>query len=176
MNFYALEQNISTTIYEGLLKIGYLGKEDFSIYYDLDLLNHLLESQFKNNEECYNSISSFTDYMKEKKIPCTVALLQKRFCFTISQKGIEEINKHYDNPFLKDLIELVKGHVFTLEDVLQIFKKHTDNYICEDSSNEEFQYVIYFRDSSIDPYRYCFSFDGLGGYYHRLLEYDYNKL
>ena len=42
--FFNLEENINSTIYEGLLKLGYQNNESFSIYYDLDLLNYLLQT------------------------------------------------------------------------------------------------------------------------------------
>lgn len=176
MIFHKLEQNISTAIYEGLLKIGYSGNEDFSMYYDLDLLNYLLDTKYEKNEDCLSLLSSFIEVMKEKKIPCVISLEKNRFKFTVQKEGVHTIYKLYDNPFLKELIDLVKSHVFNLDDVLEIFNHSGHAYICEPSKNEEFQFVIYFKDDFIDPYRYCFSFDGIGGYYHRLLEYDYNKV
>ncbi len=174
--FYKLEQNVSQAIYEGLLKLGSSGKEDFSIYYDLDLLNHLLNTDFELNEECYPSLKEFKSYMEKRSKYLTIHLEKNRFKFTVNSDGIETIKKQYENNyFLRDLINLVKGPTFTLDDVLTIFRKYDQDYICEASKNPEFQYVIYFKDQMIDPYRYCFSFDAVGGYYHRLLEYDYNK-
>jgi len=59
---------------------------------------------------------------------------------------------------------------------LRLYFEPYNEFICEESKNDEFQYVIYFKDSTIDPFRYCFAFDQMGGYYHRLLDYDYQKV
>ena len=174
--YYKLEQNISSSIYEGLLKLGYSSNEDFSIYYDLDLLNHLLDSEFKSREECYPILRDFKKYMTEQSKYLSIFIEKGRFKFTVTKDGIDTIYKEYEkNHFLKDLIHLVNSRAFTLEDVKNVFKCYDLEFICEESKNPEFQYVLYFKDNTIDPYRYCFSFDAMGGYYHRLLEYDYNK-
>lgn len=175
--FFMLEQNITTTIYEGLLKIGYNNNENFSIFYDLDLLNYLLMTNFSINEECYLYLHDFCNEAEPRLGKLTISIEKKRFKFTVTKEGIENIYKLYEKDgYLKNLIELVKTHNFTLEDVLNIFKDSSNEFVCEESKNEEFQYVIYFKDSSIDPFRYCFAFDHMGGYYHRLLDYDYQKV
>jgi hypothetical protein len=175
--FFMLEQNITTTIYEGLLKIGYGNNENFSIFYDLDLLNYLLKSNFTTNEACYLYLNDFYKVVEPRLGNITISLEKKRFRFTVTKKGIENIYKLYEkDDYLKRLIELVKTHNFTLEDVLGIFKESSYEFICEESKNQEFQYVIYLKNSKIDPFRYCFAFDQMGGYYHRLLDYDYQKV
>ncbi len=175
--FFMLEQNITTTIYEGLLKIGYENNENFSIFYDLDLLNYLLTTDFKTNEECYIYLEDFCREVEPRLGNLTICLEKRRFKFTVPKEGIKNIYKLYEkDDYLKHLIDLVKTHNFNLDDVLHIFDESGHSYICEESSNEEFQYVIYLKDSSIDPYRYCFAFDQMGGYYHRLLDYDYQKV
>lgn len=171
-----LEQNVTSTIYEGLLKIGYNNDEHFSIYYDLDLLNHLLNTSFKNNDTCYTYLLDMQHHLTI--LPSiTISIEKNRFKFSVSKEGVEKIYSHYKkDSYLKELIELVKVHVFTLKDVIEIFDHSGHEYIHENSTNEEFQHVFYLKDNTIDPYRYCFTFDQMGGYYHRLLEYDYSRL
>lgn len=171
-----LEKNITSTIYEGLLKLGHNNNEPISIYYDLDLLNHLLSTSFTSNEDCLQFIDeNFSFHTLSEHI--RYSLEKGRFRFTVFEDGISLIYKEYEKDnYLKELIQLVRSHDFTLDDVLAIFSNSNYEYILETSNNEEFQHVIYLKDDSIDPYRYCFTFDQMGGYYHRLLAYDYNKL
>ncbi len=174
--FINLEENIKSTIYEGLLKLGYQNNESFSIYYDLDLLNHLLLSSFDSNETCLNYLQEFKTFAEQDLLDIEISLERNRFKFSVDKDGIEYIYKHENNPFLNDLIQTVSTHSFHLEDILAIFKRYSDEYICEEIDNDEFQYVLYFKDSKMDKFKYCFTFDEMGGYYHRLLDFSFNKI
>lgn len=171
INYERLLDHIQSTVYEGILKLGYHEKERISIYYDLDLINYLLEQTFDTTKEALTVLEkcpfSFPD----------VSLQNNRFQFRIYGTLLETIyHTGEKNSFLKDMIHLVRTHQFTLEDVKSIFEKQTTNYTCEEIHESEFQYVLYFNDKTINQYKFCFSFDAFGGYYHRLLDYDYNKI
>ncbi|WMJ87320.1 DUF3877 family protein [Anaerocolumna sp. MB42-C2] len=174
--FFNLEENINSTIYEGLLKLGYQNNESFSIYYDLDLLNHLLQTAFESNELCLGYLQEFKAYAKKHLFDIEISLERNRFKFTVSKDGIEYIYKHENNPFLQELIQTVNTHSFHLEDILAIFKRYSGDYVCEEIDNDEFQYVLYFKNNRFDRFKYCFTFDEMGGYYHRLLDFSYNKI
>jgi hypothetical protein len=175
--FKDLEENIETTIYEGLLKLGYQNNESFSIYYDLDLLNYLMGAAFESNEECLIYLQEFITFVNPRFIKLRIVLERNRFRFTVPWEGIAYIyRKNENNLFLKELIQTVNSHSFTLEDILEVFHRYSEDYICEEIDNSEFQYVIYFKDSSMDKFKYCFTFDQMGGYYHRLLDFSYNKI
>jgi hypothetical protein len=175
--YQLLEENIETTIYEGLLKLGYQKDESFSIYYDLDLLNHLLDTTYVNNEECLEHLQQFKTFVAGHLYNVHISLEKNRFKFTVPKGGITYINQLSDKyEFLTDIINKVKTHSFQLEDIKAIFEKYTKHYICEEIDNSEFQYVLYFKDKTIDPFKYCFTFDEMGGYYHRLLDFSYEKI
>ena len=175
--FKELEINIETTIYEGILKLGYNPQEELSIYYDLDLLNYLLRKGYSNNNQCMDYLQEFIAYVNPRLYNVSISLEKGRFKFTVPKEGIAYIYNHYqDNNFLKELIQTVKSHNFTLDDILTIFSHYTNKFVCEKIDNSEFQYVIYFKDSNIDKFKYCFSFDEMGGYYHRLLDFSYDKI
>lgn len=175
--FINLEENIQTTIYEGLLKLGFEDNDSFSIYYDLDLLNYLLETSFDTNETCLEYLQDFISFVKDRLSDIKILLERNRFQFTVPEKGIAYIYKNNgNNLFLRDLIRTVNTHSFTLEDILAVFRKYSGDFACEEIDNSEFQYVIYFRDSTVDKFKYCFTFDQMGGYYHRLLDFSYNKI
>ena len=78
--------------------------------------------------------------------------------------------------FLTELIRRIRNRDCSVEEIKSIFEAESPDYICEEIDNSEFQYVIYFKDENIDEYKYCFTFDAMGSYYHRLIEYDFEKL
>lgn len=175
--FKELEKNIETTIYEGILKLGYNSDEALSIYYDLDLLNYLLQKDFAENTQCLDYLQEFIVYFNPRLNSINISLEKGRFKFTVPKEGIAYIyNENQNNNFLREIIQMVKTHNFTLDDVLTVFRHYSNEFVCEEMSNSEFQYVIYFKDSNIDKFKYCFSFDEMGGYYHRLLDYSFHKI
>jgi hypothetical protein len=177
LGFKELEKNIETTIYEGILKLGYNPEEALSIYYDLDLLNYLLQKDFPDNSQCLDYLQEFTAYVSPRLYNIKILLEKGRFKFTVPKEGIAYIYSHnQNNNFLKELIQMVKSHNFTLDDVLTIFSHYSNEIICEEIDNSEFQYVIYFKDNNIDRFKYCFSFDEMGGYYHRLLDFSFKNI
>jgi hypothetical protein len=100
-----------------------------------------------------------------------------RFKFTILKEGITYIYKHNENNiFLKELINTVKGASFSLLDITEIFEHYSPDFVCERINNSEFEYVLFFNDRTLDPFKYCFTFNQMGGYYHRLLDFSYNQI
>ena len=173
--FCRLLNSIDSTIYEGIVKIGYEKNTSISIYYDLGLLNYLLDLNCQTTAECLAALEELLTELNTPEELLIIKLAKQRFQFTVTSKGIERILSHYENkPFLKDIIELDRTHAFALEDVKDVFKRYDPEYLIEETDNEEFQYVFSFRDKSIDEYMYCFNLKDC--YYHRLLPYDYERL
>lgn len=172
-----LKENVETTIYEGILKLGYTENESFSIYYDLDLLNHLLHINLDNVNAMKDYLIEFSKYIKNFVPGFSYLLLpNKRFKFTILNKGILTINKNNkNNYFLRDIINLVNNQKFNIDDVIEVFKKTGEDFALETSNHPEFKYVLYFKDKTTDKFKYCFNFDELGSYYHRLLDFSYEQ-
>ena len=176
-DFNRLEENLETTIYEGLLKLGFNNDECIIIYYDLDLLNHLLSTSFTSNEDCLKYLKAFKTSFQACLQSIRVMIVKNRFQFTVPKEGIAFIlRQNEDNRFLAELINLVKSHSFTIEDIITVFEHYSIDFVCEEIDNSEFQYVLYFKDSNLDKFKYCFNFDEMGGYYHRLLDFSYNKI
>ncbi len=176
MLIHTLLNSLESTIYEGILKLDGCADSNMSIYYDLDLINYLLSTSFTTNEECLSQLqSALKKEGKEDKI--LVQLQNNRFQFTVTKTGIAHICKSYQNkPFLKQLIDLTKNRQFTLEQIINLFSQYSDNYIHEEIDNPEFQHIFSFSDTQLDPYVYCFTFDEMGSYFHRLLPYHLEDL
>ena len=175
IDYKHLEKNISDMIYEGMVKLGDKGGENVSIFYDNALLCYLLGLDKNDNAKDY--FDEFKESVKNTIGEIDIKPSNGRFQFTVNSKGTKYI---YDNnskrTFLKDLIKALNERNCTLADIIDIFKKENENVIVEEIDNSEFQYVIYFADKNIDEFRYCFTFDSMGKYYHRLLEYDFDKI
>lgn len=170
-----LLQSIHSTIYEGIVKLGYEKNTSISIYYDLGLLNYLLDTSFNDVNSCMDYLKPFLSEQNNKGNLLLITLVKERFQFTVTAVGIEEILSDYQTkPFLKELVELARTHHFSLEDVKQLFHKYDKQYHFENVDNEEFQYIFSFQNSDFDEYIYCFNLEDC--YYHRLLPYDYERL
>lgn len=182
LNTTRLTNHIISTVYEGLIKLGTHGNENYTIFYDLDLINHLLGTTYTDKMECLNDLirvyhANTTDDTNDT-LHMNLALEKGRFRITILASSIPYIlSSGESNGFLKDIIELVKTQHFHIEDVKRLFESYSSDYTCEETNHPEFQYVLYFNQEKINQYKYCFSFDGCcGGYYHRLLDFDYEKI
>lgn len=172
-----LLNNIKSTIYEGILKLGIVKGESFGIYYELDLLNYLLGSDCNNAETLSESLKDFTAFSNTYLIPLTLRKEGTRFRFIALPEGVEQISKDTSSTdFLKNLIDLVNTHSFTLDQVQKVFEASGQMYTCNDVDNPEFEYVFSFTDKAFDPFFYCFHIGQGHCHYHRLLEYSYRKL
>ena len=168
------KKNIYDYIYEGMVKLGYDKGKSVSIFYQKGLLAWLL-----NTDE--NSIDSlipdFKDYVKIYLGDVKIEKGSERYKVTVPYEGVLEIAESYkDHTFLKKLVDTLGKKDCTINDIENVFKSISPDYVKEEVDNSEFQYVFYFKDKSIDEFRYCFSFDMLGKYYHRLLDYDYESV
>jgi hypothetical protein len=176
-NYKTLLDNVKSTVYEGLLKLGLTKGESFGIYYERDLLNHLLGTDYENNEDMKRELDHFQAFAKERHIPLLISHDGSRFRFLAAPGSVSYINDCCSSSnFLKELISLAGSHHFNLEQVLAVFKNSGQDYTVKEVHNEEFEYVISFADKDFDPYLYCFHFWQGHGHYHRLLEYSYKKL
>ncbi len=172
-----LLKNIKSTIYEGILKLGIVKGESFGIYYELDLLNYLLGTDYANAESMLESLKDFTDFSNMQLIPMTIRREGSRFRFIASGEGVAHISKDTSSTdFLKSLIDLVNTRNFDLEQVEKVFEASGQPYSCKKVDNPEFEYVFSFSDKDFDPFFYCFHIGQGHSHYHRLLEFSYRKL
>ena len=73
-----------------------------------------------------------------------------------------------------DGVTLVRTPDCTIEQVRALFLETSPKVHFEKiPDNEEFEYLIYFEDASIDPYYYCFNKEFGMLSYHRFLPEDY---
>lgn len=172
--FKELEKNIIEVIKEEQIKIGYRS-ETIRLYYPIESICNLLGVSYTVTELC-KVLDQFCDFVKERLGIVEYSNIETRFCFVIPPKGVDYVHESTEeNYFLIDFIEKISGHDCSLDDLLKIFYKHSDHVICEKMNNDEFDYLIYFKDEKPDAYRYCIKFENCHTIYHRFTKADYEN-
>lgn len=172
LNFEALLDNLTEMIKEAQLKLGY-AKEPVRLYYPLDSLNHLLDSEF-HADDMLLALERFSEFSHDTLGGISVSEKHGRFCILIPEFGAEYVHQHTsDTEFLKALIDKIRDHGLNLNDILEIFRQYSDRVICMKIAEDEFDYLIYFEDGIPDSFRYCIKFEGAYATYHRFTPKDY---
>ena len=100
--FCRLLNSIDSTIYEGIVKIGYEENTSINIYYDLGLLNYLLDLNCQTTAECLAALEELLTELNHPEELLIIKPAKQRFQFTVTSKGIERILSQYENkPFLE---------------------------------------------------------------------------
>ncbi len=176
MDYAHLEKNICDTIHEGQVKLGY-ADEMVRIYYFLSSLNGLLGTNAKSVEEMDGLLESFETFVAPRLGKVLVSHEGERYCFLVSREGVSYIYETYkENKFLKQLIAVLQNPTCTIEEIKTVFTEKSEDVIVEKTPEEEFDYVIYYKDTAIDEFYYCFSIGEMGAYYHRFTKYDYQSV
>jgi len=173
--FEYLEKNLCDSIFEMMLKLQENHSSSICIYYTPDLAAYLIGTDIN---KLNNKLIEFKSFVKERigKIDIELAS-DKRYGIRVYADGIDKIMQ--SNPrrfFLKKLIEAIRKRDCSIEKIKQIFAEESSDFICKKINNSEFQYLVYFIDENIDEYNYRFTFDVMGSYYHRLIDYDLEHL
>lgn len=181
-----LAKNICETVYEGQIKLGYR-KERIQLYYQLGSMQYLLADQKTLIEQTGRKeltgkdfdplIPDLEDQLRTQIGEVKITRQKQRLEIIISAEAVANIyeNRKQDT-FLEELIQILAQSQTGLTQVMDVFRRKSPDVICEKAPNDEFDYVIYFKDSQIDDFRYCFSFGEMGNYYHRFIPYDYDTV
>jgi hypothetical protein len=173
-NFTALEINIIDVIKEEQIKLGYKS-ETIRLYYPMESINNLLGVEYSLTE-VKGILDQFCEFVNTRLGNVTHSNVNERFCLTIPPNGVTYVHeKVEDRYFLRELIEKISGHNCTLDEILDVFHRHSDNVICNKVSNGEFDYLVYFEDGNPDFYMYCLKFEDCHVVYHRFTKDDYEK-
>ena len=172
MEYGELYQNIVDMIVEQQLKLG----ESFSglqLYYPLSSLNRFLKTDL-SGKEMLSALEGFSDYARETLGEITADTAGSMFRFMLSEEAqmyARSVKDRY--PFLKELVDKVSRHGAGMEEVLDIFRKYSDQVRIERKTGEDFDALAYFSDGIPDRYRYCLTDEGGHVIYHRFTEADY---
>ncbi|SFB10107.1 protein of unknown function [Acetitomaculum ruminis DSM 5522] len=176
MNKDRLIQNVIDQIKEGQLKLGY-ARETVRLYYPLSSLNAILGTDFKDISQALDALKEINvGYVEVGKLGFSQH--EDRIEISVSPEGVEYVHEEVGEPaFLADMIKLFSTkHACTIEDVKEIFKRYSKNFTCKKMTGEDFDYVLYFDDPSIDEYYYCIKSEMGHSIYHRFSKEDYKLL
>ena len=100
----------------------------------------------------------------------------ERFCIYVPAEGAEYVHEKVpDSGFLKAFLAVVSGLEVSLDDILAVFHRFSDEVVCEKiEGSDEFDYLVYFKNGEPDGYRYCIKLEEDGcATYHRFIREDY---
>ena len=183
-NYDNLQRSLVDVIKEEQAKLGYY-REDIRLYYPLSSLNHFFGTNVGademqrildgTGEQDHTPIAAgMNEALSDKLGMVEVSHRGDRFCFHIPPEGVEYVHENTtENEFIRELVQLVAKHGCTIEEVYQLFTKHSGHVRREPMENGEFDVRIWFEDDAEDPYYYCFKQEGAHMIYHRFLPADY---
>ena len=171
-DFKTLERNIIDIIQEEQIKLGY-HKETIRLYYPMESIKHLLGTDLLA-DDLRKVLDNFRMYTMDRLGAVEWTHKDSRFCVLIPPIGVEYVHeKVEDRHFLRDFIETINRHGSTLEDILGVFHHYSEQVACEEVTNGEFDYLIYFIDGQPDAFLYCVKFEEHHAIYHRFTKADY---
>lgn len=183
-NYDNLQRSLIDVIKEEQAKLGYY-REDIRLYYPLSSLNHFFGTNVGademqlildgTGEQDHTPIATgMNEALSDKLGMVEVSHRGDRFCFHIPPEGVEYVHENTtENEFIRGLVQLVAKHGCTIEEVYQLFTKHSGHVRREPMENGEFDVRIWFEDDAEDTYYYCFKQEGEHMIYHRFLPADY---
>lgn len=177
MNFERLKKNLCDNIFEAQIKLGYEGRP-MSLNYTINSLNHLLGTNL-DQSEMEKALDDFSGYAESELGSVMFRIIKNGFCAVIPIKGTEFVHKEYNGgAFISEFIEAVRRKS-SLNELLNVFRKFSENVSITEINSEEFQYLVYFTNNTPDDYRYCLTVDEEidGSYhitYHRFIKEDYD--
>lgn len=183
-NYDNLQRSLIDVIKEEQAKLGYY-REDIRLYYPLSSLNHFFGTNVGademqlildgTGEQDHTPIATgMNEALSDKLGMVEVSHRGDRFCFHIPPEGVEYVHENTtENEFIRELVQLVAKHGCTIEEVYQLFTKHSGHVRREPMENGEFDVRIWFEDDAENPYYYCFKQEGEHMIYHRFLPADY---
>lgn len=183
-NYDNLQRSLVDVIKEEQAKLGYY-REDIRLYYPLSSLNHFFGTNVGademqrildgTGEQDHTPIAAgMNEALSDKLGMVEVSHRGDRFCFHIPPEGVEYVHENTtENEFIRELVQLVAKHGCTIEEVYQLFTKHSGHVRREPMENGEFDERIWFKNDVDDPYFYCFKQEGEHMIYHRFLPEDY---
>ncbi|MBR2278529.1 MAG: DUF3877 family protein [Eubacterium sp.] len=170
MNYNRLNNNLISVIKEAQLKLGY-ESHPIGVNYTEPSLCHLLCCE---KGEVEQKLADFCRESSDVFGKITFAKREGGYRLTVPQKGVDYVHSILrGNEFLAVLINAVQMPGCTIETVLDIFHRFSDDVHFEEVANGEFDYLVYFEDEGIDEFWYCFHDDELQLEYHRFIKEDY---
>lgn len=173
MDYRKFEKNITDNIKEAQVKLGFDGRP-MSLNYTADSLKSLLYT----DGDIKSALEKFAVYARERLGEITFREIKNGYCITVSSEGTDYVSRLDGFEFITELVNTVRNHDISFEDIKAVFRKYSDNVVIEEKHNGEFDYLVYFADGVPDEYFYCIALEEeIDGHihitYHRFIKEDY---
>ena len=150
MGYERLEKSLTDTIKEEQAKLGFR-KEAIRLYYPLSSLNHFFDVQ-EGEEQMLHRLQHLPETWQEKLGDVGVTAKKERFCFYIPEQGSVYVHEHEKpDEFIRELVELVGRHGCTMQEIRELFCKHSSHVECQKIENGEFDWMFRFAEDEEDP-------------------------
>lgn len=152
-----------------------ISKRSHPVILSLSSLNHFFDVQ-EREEQMLHRLQHLPETWQEKLGDVGVTAKKERFCFYIPEQGSVYVHEHEKpDEFIRELVELVGRHGCTMQEIRELFCKHSSHVECQKIENGEFDWMFRFAEDEEDPYYYCFKDEGIHIIYHRFLPEDYRE-
>lgn len=173
MNYERLEKNIIDNIKEAQIKLGF-DNRPMSFNYAENSLKSLLYTE----NDLQSVLDDFSVSVSERLGNLSFRKIKNGFCITVPVEGTAYVNNLNGFDFITEFVNTIRLHEISIDNIISIFKKYSDNVIVQKKNNGEFDYLIYFSDGNPDEYYYCISLEEeIDGHlhitYHRFIKEDY---
>lgn len=183
MNRDRLIANMTDQIKEAQLKLGY-AEETVRLYYPLSSLCAILEEKITDRQEFFAALGAAFEGWKDCPLgKLSFALHGGRVEISIPPEGVKYVHEKIGEPvFLRALIDLFReNHHCSIQDICRVFERFSGDYVCraltpQKAADMGFDYVLYFKDRTVDAYYYCIKEEMGHTVYHRFTQEDYKQL
>ena len=175
MNTEKFVKNVTDQVKELQLKLGY-AREVVRLYYPASSLNILLDMEGKGAEELVRLMNGEPALTEGCLGRLEFSVHKDRVEVHVPPEGVQYVHECVETPaFLKDIIAYFQTHHHgSIQEICQVFAAHSQEYHCEKMpEGAEFDYVVYFEDSTVDEYYYCVREEMDHTIYHRFTREDY---
>ena len=167
-----LRQNLIDALEEGQLKLGYR-EGAVRLFYPLASLNALLGL----HADCAgmrDALLAFARAQRDFFGEIAVSHKGDRFCLTVPPQGVARVHEQLDERgFLAQFLQAVSRHGATMDDVLAVFRRHSNRVVVRRLRGNDFDHLVYFEDGVPNDYYYCIAEEPCHLTYHRFTREDY---
>ena len=174
MGYERLEKKSDGHDQRGTGKTG-ISKRSHPVILSPVLSESLFDVQ-EGEEQMLHRLQHLPETWQEKLGDVGVTANKERFCFYIPEQGSVYVHEHEKpDEFIRELVELVGRHGCTMQEIRELFCKHSSHVECQKIENGEFDWMFRFAEDEEDSYYYCFKDEGIHIIYHRFLPEDYRE-
>lgn len=117
-------------------------------------LAHMLGTK-EDADTVEQALAGFSAFAQPTLGAVEVVRDDERFCIYVPAEGAEYVHEKVpDSGFLKAFLAVVSGLEVSLDDILAVFHRFSDEVVCEKiEGSDEFDYLVYFKNGEPDGYR-----------------------